>query len=137
VARKPKFASTITFDGPFFEKDPTKTFRQNIRELMDEIAAAGESDVKAQLQQGQGDRYPLGMGLGRVSMHVVGRTKNLSGKRWAVTAIVSPRTAGMSPKQAVKVMAAASYLEDTTGAFKRSARRVRKASKLNDLTEGM
>lgn len=137
MARKPKHATTIDLSGPFFERDPALTFRRNVRELMDQIAEAGESDVKAQLAQGQSSRYPLGMGLGRVSVHVVGRTQSLAGKRWAVTAVVSPRTTGLDAKRAIKVMAAASWLEESTGAFKRSASRIRKASKLNNLTEGM
>jgi hypothetical protein len=70
----------IVLSGPFFERDPRKTFRQNIRDFMDKVAATGEADVKA--------HYPVGpTGDGRAG--VVGRTSSLAGKRWAVTAVIS------------------------------------------------
>jgi hypothetical protein len=137
VARKP-IATTIDMSGPFFRKDPVKTFRQNVRELMDQIAVAGESDVKAQMATGQGSRAVMNMvDPNRVAAHVVGRTKSLGGKRWAVTAVVSVNNSGLSRAQGIQLMAAASQVERQTGAFKRTASRVRKVSKLNDLTEGM
>lgn len=123
-----KIATTINAKGPFFTKDPAKTFRQNIRVLMDELAEAGESDVKAQLRSGEGGRFPLGGGIrpGRVSGHVVGRTSNLSGKRWQVTAVVSVNNRGFSKVQAVKLMAAASWLERTVRPFRRTTQRLRR-----------
>ncbi len=41
--------TTIDLSGPFFEKDPRKTFRQNVRTMLDAMAAEGEADVRAQL----------------------------------------------------------------------------------------
>ena len=72
--------TTISLKGPFFQADPARTFRQNVRVMMRAVAAEGEADVKAQLRAGESQRYPLGMGMGRVSHHVVGRVASLTGK---------------------------------------------------------
>lgn len=113
--------------GPFFDHDPAKTFRRNVRDFMDEVAAIGEAEVKAQLRSGEGSRRPIrGVTPARVSGHVVGRTSSLSGKRWAVTAVVSPRPTG-SRKQAIAVMAAAAEIEKREHVFRRATARLRKA----------
>jgi hypothetical protein len=136
----PRSVTTI-LKGPFFEKDPGKTFRQNIRVMMDAVAAEGQADVRAQLQAGQGSRFPLGGGLrpGRVSGHVIGRTVSLVGKRWAVSAKISVNNRGLSPKQGVKLMAAASYLEGQTHAFRRTKGRIGRAKRVNaaELLKGL
>ncbi len=133
-----RVSSSFVLTGPFFEKDPALTFRQNVRGLMDQIADIGEADVKAQLTAGQSTRAPMRLVTpNRVAAHVVGRTKNLAGQRWAVTAVVSVNNSGLSKAQGIQLMAAASRLEGQTGAFKRSNGRMRKASKLNDLTKGI
>ena len=46
-----RFVTTIRRTGPFFEKDPALTFRQNADRLMAAIAAEGEADVRAQTAQ--------------------------------------------------------------------------------------
>jgi hypothetical protein len=46
-------------DGPFFRKDPALTFRQNVRVMMDAVAAEGEKDVRAQYQAGEARRRPI------------------------------------------------------------------------------
>jgi len=131
----------VDFTGPFFERDPVKTYHANVRDLMDKLAAEGERDVKLQLQAGQGGRAPLGGGFqpGRVSGHVVGRTSSLTGKRWAVTAVVSVRNQGFTPKQATKLMAAASWLETSIHPFRRTLGRMRRARALMtaDLLKGI
>lgn len=138
MARK-AIATTIDLSGPFFRKDPTKTFRQNIRVLMDAIAAEGEEDVKAQLRAGNAGRKPIRRLGDHTSDHVIGRTRSLKGKRWAVTAVVSVNNSGYSRAQGVSLMAAASSVESRTHAFRRTAARLRKARAVNsvELTKGM
>jgi hypothetical protein len=138
VARK-GIVTTIDMSGPFFTKDPKKTFRQNVRDMMDQLAEAGESDVKAQLQAGAGSRAVISHGVSpdRVSEHVVGRTKSISMKRWALTAVVSVNNIGLSRQGGIALMAAASRLESQTHAFRKTAARARKVSKMNDLTKGL
>jgi hypothetical protein len=70
----------MTTSGPFFRRDPVKTFRQNLRTMMDELAQEAAATAQA--------AYPIGpSGAGRRG--IVGRTKNLRGQRWAVTAVVT------------------------------------------------
>jgi hypothetical protein len=92
----------VEFSGPFFQKDPRLTFRQNIRKLMDLVAEWGEGEVRGQMQ---------GIGTGRTARAYTGRTHALSGKRWAVTAVVSPLTQGLSGSEAQSIMAAAHEIE--------------------------
>lgn len=131
--------TTIDLSGPFFEADPSKTFRQNVRLMLDALAEEGERDVKAQLAQGEPRRYPLGMGLGRVSRHAIGRTRALDNKQWAMTAVISVNNSGLTPVQGIKLMAAASYLEGEVHAFRRTAGRLRRARAINtaELAKGL
>lgn len=70
--------------GPLFTKDIRKTVRENIRAAMDELAQEGETAIR--------ELTPVGPG--RHEMHlrdsIIGRTRALKGKKWAVTAVVSP-----------------------------------------------
>lgn len=123
-----KTSAGVDMTGPFFKSDPAKTFRKNIRAFMDEVAELGEADVKAQMKVGEGARAPIRrLAPAHVSAYVVGRTSNLSGKRWAVTAVVSVNNSGFTKAQGISLMAAASEVERQTGAFARTTRRLRKA----------
>jgi hypothetical protein len=136
VARRP-IATTIKLDGPFFAPDRDRKFLANVHDLMAAIAEEGEADVRAQLQAGEGSRAPVrGVQPARVSGHIRGRVVSLQGKPWRYNAVVSPDTSNLSRKQAIAVMAAASRLESRTGAFKRTASRIRKAVASVDLTRG-
>lgn len=133
--------SIIDTSGPFFTKDPTKSFRGNIRDLMDAIAREGEGDVKVQLRQGENGRYPLGGGIrpGRVSGWIVGRTVNRIGRRWQVTAVVSVNNSGLTSEQGITLMAAASYLEGQLHVFRRTTSRLRRGRAVNqaELLKGL
>lgn len=132
--------TTIDLAGPFFQRDPGKTFRQNVRVLMDAVVREGEQDVRAQLQAGEGGRQPLrGISPDRVSGHVRGRTSNLSGRRWAVTGVVSVNNRGFTPKQGITLMAAAARLEQRIHAFRKTTARIRKsrAANLGQLLDGV
>lgn len=126
-----KITTTIDKTGPFFRNDPAKTFRQNIRVMMDAVEREGASDVRAQLRAGEGGRAPISHNMGRVSGHVVGRTHSLAGKRWAVTAVVSVNNSGFSRTQGIALMAAASRVEGQTHAFRKTAGRVRRMRAMN------
>lgn len=133
-----KYRTTITMSGPFFRGDPRKKFAENKRSFMEQLAEIGEADVVGQLRAGQGDRYPLGMGLGRVADHVHGRVESLSGKHWKATAVVSINNRGLSKAQGIKLMAAASYLERTGHAMRRTKGRLLRTRKPNiDLLKGL
>lgn len=89
----------IRFEGPFFKGDPARTFRQNVRLMMDRIAEEGESAVL--------DNMGGGPEALAVRPYVRGRTSSLSGRRWAVSGTVSVETSGLAAKQAVRIMAIA------------------------------
>jgi hypothetical protein len=98
VARaKPVLA--VKLEGPFFTRDPRKTFRQNIRSYMDKVAEVAEADVQARLT---GSRE-----ADVTRAEVQGRTSSLAGKRWAVTARVSVSAAGYTRAEAIRVKAIA------------------------------
>jgi len=126
----PRNTTTIRFDGPFFVGDPAKTFRQNIRAFMDVVAAEGEADVTAQLAVGAAARAPIrALSPQRVGDYVRGRTESLSRRRWAVTAVVSVNNSGLSRRQGISLMAAASRVETLTGAFRRTPARLRRIAR--------
>ena len=128
-----KIATTIDMSGPFFRQNPGKTFRQNIRVMMAAVAAEGQADVDAQLRAGEASRQPISAGVqpARVSAHAVGRVRSLTGKQWAVTAVVSVNNTGLSRQQGVALMASASVLERREHAFRRTASRLRRARAVN------
>lgn len=135
-----KIATEIDLTGPFFTRDPKKTFRRNVREMMASVAELAEADVKAQLAQGEGSRKPMrGITPSRVSGHVIGRTRSLRGKPWAVTAVVSVNNSGFTKRQGTTLMAAASELEGRLKVFRRTTSRLRRASKVTvaELLKGL
>lgn len=73
---------TIELQGPFFTADPVKTYRQNIRSLMDDLARAAEDEVKARLRPGPAADAARG--------YIRGRTHSYKdGHRWATYMVVS------------------------------------------------
>jgi hypothetical protein len=123
--------TTIDLSGPFFRHDPVKTFRQNVRVLMDAIAAEGEKDVRAQLVAGNSRRAVIRRIGDHTSDHVVGRTRSLAGTRWATTAVVSVNNSGWSQAQGISLMAAASSVEGRTHAFRKTKNRIGRTRKTN------
>lgn len=128
-----KIATTIDLKGPFFTKQPGKTFRQNVRVMMAAVAAEGEADVQAQLRAGEGNRRRISHGVApdRVSGHAVGRVHSLGGNLWAVTAVISVNNSGLTPAQGIALMAAAAVVERQTHAFRRTTGRLRRARSVN------
>lgn len=71
--------TSISLTGPFFKQQPSKTFRQNVRLMLEAMAEEGQEDVKVQ--------YPVLTGAGQAG--VVGRVHSLSGRPWALTMVIS------------------------------------------------
>jgi len=141
MAPRNSVTTTISFGGPFFAHDPSRTFRQNVRVMMDAVAAEGEADVRAQLAAGESHRAPV-RALGRdarVRLHVVGRTKSLEGKRWAVSAVVSPLNQGFTKRGGKALMAAASEIEGRDHIFRKTTNRLRRSRAVNsaELLKGL
>jgi len=136
--------TTIDTSGPFFTKDPRKTFRQNIRTMMARVAEEGEQDIQAQQHAGESGRAPIsyssaGWSGDRVSDHVVGRVESLRGKPWQVTAVISVNNSGFSTSQGIALMAAHAEVERQTHAFRRTTGRLRRSRKVNaaELLKGL
>lgn len=97
------------FEGPFFTRDPKKTFRQNIRDFDEALAREGEAAV----------RQEIAPRSKRVAERVRGRTSSLGGKRWQVSSVVSVDTSGLPRKEAIAIMAIASRIEGEIHVFRR------------------
>ena len=70
---------SVELKGPFFTKDPGKTFRANAREAMLRIVEAGADDIRSSAPVLTGD-WRAG---------IVARARSLRGRPWALTAVVS------------------------------------------------
>src|SRR5688572_20057743 len=129
-------ALRVDFKGPFFTRDPRKTFRANIRDFMDAVANEGERDVRQQIEA-RASAMPNY--TGHTAAHVRGRTANLSGKRWQVTAVVGMDTRGMSRAQAIRTQAAASSVEGRFHPFRRTTAAIKRgrAVQMANLTKGL
>ena len=135
MARAPSLRTTritsIHYDGPFFTKDPGKTFRANVRTMMRALGEEAQRDVETQMRHNEGRRAPIAELGDHASRHVVSRVKSLRGKPWEAAAVISVNNQGFTPEQGVSLMAAASEVERQTGANKRTASRLRKSRKIN------
>lgn len=83
--------SQISLTGPFFTRDPVKTWRKNVKDLMADIAEQGEADVRQQ--------WPVKTGAGRAGTH--GFVREINAEPVAVVAAmhVYPWPAGGGAKQ--------------------------------------
>jgi len=133
--------TSMVLTGPFFTKDPKLTFRQNARVMLAAIADEGEADVKVQMEAGESGRKPISTRVtpNRVAGHVVGRVKGMSGKPWAVTAVVSVNNSGFTKAQGKALMAAASRVEGEVHAFRKTTNRLKRSRKINaaELLKGL
>ena len=130
--------ASVEMRGPFFTRDPAKTFRQNVRTLMLEVANEGAKRVIARLRAGEDKRRPLSIG-GRVADLVEGRTHSLRGKAWLVTAVVSVNTAGRTAAEATAILAGAARIESREHPFRRVTSEIRssRAANLSELLKGI
>lgn len=128
--------TTIDLTGPFFEKDPAKTVRQNVRVMMEAMAREAESDVKAQIPSKSGE----------TARGIRGRVQSLAGKPWAVTMVVSQQRAfpwkHMGTRGFVgrgEAVYRGGKLEAKLHMFRRTAGRLRRSRAVNtaELTKGL
>jgi hypothetical protein len=101
--------ATVILEGPFFTKDPGKTLRRNVMDMLDKLAAAMEEEVRRQVE-GHAGAMPHYTGWSRD--HTIGyTTSGRTGRRWTTWAAVGAVTAGMSKKDAIRTKAAAVTIE--------------------------
>ena len=133
-----KFKTSITMKGPFFDHDPADTFRGNVHRMMVALAREGQRDVRGQLQVGESGRAPIRKLGDRVSSHVYGELRRApTGPGF--TAVVLVRNRGLGKKEAVSMMAAASFLEGTIHPFRKTVGRIMRSRAVNaeELLKGL
>lgn len=86
-----KYGSRVEYSGPFFEKSPSKTFRQNARAALLVMAQDGADLVQSELASHRGEQAP------HIADHIEGRVKSLQGKPWALSSVVSSQLHLMLP----------------------------------------
>lgn len=126
----------ITLEGPFFTKDPGKTLRANVRNLMDALAAWGEEQVKGVIET---NAASMPFYSGWSDTHTKGRTESLGGKRWGTWAVVSANTSGMDATDAKRTKAAAATIERRWHPYRQVKSAIYRARPLltADLTKGL
>ena len=117
--------------GPFFTNDPAKTLRQNMHQMMLNLAKAGMKDVRSQLRSGRSERAPISrLGHHHVVDYVFGELRRYpSGPRYSARVIV--RNRGLTPEQGISLMAAASQLEGELHAFRKTKGRILRTRTVN------
>ena len=73
----------IVYDGPLFTRDIQKTFRENARDMLQDIADDGALLIQQDLTPGHGRV------TGEFADGVIGRVVSLRGKKWQLTSVVS------------------------------------------------
>lgn len=136
MARKVSASKTlqITLEGPFFERDPGKTFRRNVRDLMAAVGDEAEASIRTDIE-GRSMRYSTG----HTARQLRGRTESLIGRKWETTAVISMDTRGMSRRDAIRTRAAASSIEGRWRPFRRTTGAIRRARAVlsANLTKGL
>ncbi len=112
---------SVDLSGPFFHGNPGDKLGKRIRQMHEGLAQEGQRLVRQGLGVAQSRRYPIGVGGGRVSEHVIGRVESLAGKEWRASAVISVNNHGLSAARGISVMAAASSLEGRIHPFRKTA----------------
>ena len=126
----------VELSGNFFKRDPGKTFRGNVRDMLDALASEMESIVQGEIA-GRAGSMPGYTGWSHD--HTVGRTESQSGKRWGTWAVVSANTNQMSAKDAIRTKAAAATIERRWHPYRQVKSAVYRSRALirANLTEGL
>lgn len=107
----------VELDGNFFRRDPGKTLRHNIRDMLDALSSEMEGIVRDEIA-GHAGQMPgwTGHTLSTVKGYT---TSAKTGRRWGLWAAVGTVTAGMSAKDAIRTKAAAATIERRFHPFRR------------------
>ncbi len=114
---QPGYVSVTTkviLDGNFFKRDPGKTFRGNVRDMLDKLAEWMEAEVKSEIA-GHAGSMP---GYSGWSYQ---HTKGITGwdKRWGTWAAVQAYTKDLDKKDAIRTKAAAASIEKRFHPYRR------------------
>lgn len=128
--------TTIELDGNFFRRNPGKTLRANVADMLDALADEMGADVKADMMAHQGEMP--GWTSWTVD-HTFGYTTSpRTGKHWGLWAAVATVTQGMGRSDAIRTKAAAAGIERRFHPFRKVKSAVyRSRALLRDLTKGL
>lgn len=132
-----KVTTKVTLDGAFFTRDPRKTVRGNIRDMLDSLADWMEETVQSDIA-GHAGQMPFYTGRTRDSIDGYTTSKK-TGKRWGLHAAVGAVTFGMDRKNAIRTKAAAATIERRWHPFRRVKSGIYRARPLinANLTKGL
>lgn len=117
-----RFRSSISLKGPFFERDPARTFSQNMQHMAEAMADEAAKDVIGRMGSNRAQVSLIG---GHVADRVARFTKPSGlGK---TTVVVMVGTRGLSGDEATALDAAGSQVERQTHAFRKMTARMRSA----------
>lgn len=124
---------SVDLSGPFFERDPGKTLRGNIEQMMAGTAREGERTARESFRAGEGARAPISYGQGRVADHVIGRVVSRIGRKWRASAVISVNTLhGFSQRDARAIMAAGAGRHAPTSSAGRGGHGIAKGAEQQD-----
>lgn len=99
----------VELSGDFFRRDPGKTLRANIRDMLDAVADWMEVEVQSEIRA---HAASMPFYTGWSAEHTEGYTTSpRTGKRWGLWAAVGAVTAGMDRTNAIRTKAAAASIE--------------------------
>lgn len=127
---------SITVSGAFFQKDPAKTYMENVRAMMEAAAEQGAQLARERFLVGSESRALIRELDDRVADHVIGRVASRSGKRWTTAAVVQVYNEGLTAEEGRSLMAAASLVEQRTHAIADATRFLQDGAAPN-LTAGL
>ncbi len=140
---RPSLYTKIDTSGPFFTKNPGKTFRANARSMLRAMAVEAEESIVSNLKSSDGGRAPISAGVkpAHVSGHVRAGVPHTPGKSQTgvIKVNVYVPNFGFSAKQGRALMAAYSRVEAKTRIFRRTTSALRRARSLNvgELLKGL
>lgn len=132
-----KLTVKVDLEGNFFKRDPGKTLGMNVRDMLKQLAAWMETEVRSDIASHAGSMpFYTGWSHDRVVGHV---TSNKTGKQWRVTAAVQSQTLGMSAKDAIRTKAAGSSIEGRFHPYRRIKGAIYRSRPIltADLTKGL
>lgn len=126
----------MDLSGPFFTRDPRRTVKQNIREMMGRLADETEGDIRRAIAARRG---AMPRSAGKTLGALRGRNEALSGKDWYQSMVVSVDTSRMDRQQAIATKAAAMTIERRWRPFRRATSTIRRSRAIlaANLTKGL
>lgn len=143
--------TSIDFKGPFFEKDPTKTFAENLDMMLRAMSKEAAADVRAQIQSHRG-QMPFSRGRNGSISRVAERVDH-PWRRGVGYSLIWTSTEGLQGRggnrasghsqwagnEAAKTLAAMSSIEGRWHPFRVTKNRIMRMRSVNaeELTKGL